>query len=86
MGDCLNLYIKYWKPFGELLTDMERNGFKIDVDHLRHSELTALKECEMHESEFLTWVHSTQQDAADFNPSSIEQMKQLLFAPYYKKD
>lgn len=59
MGDNLNLYIKYWKPFGEILTDMERNGFKIDVDHLRHSELTAMKECQMHQHEFLSWVYST---------------------------
>lgn len=59
MSDNLNLYIKYWKPFGELLTDMERIGFKMDVEHLRHSELTAMKECKMHENEFLTWVYST---------------------------
>lgn len=85
MGDNLNLYIKYWRPFGELLTDMERIGFKMDSEHLRHSELTAVKECQMHENAFLQWVYATQEDAADFNPSSIEQMKQILFAPYEKK-
>ena len=35
MEDNLTLYSKYWLPFGELLTDMERIGFKIDVGHLR---------------------------------------------------
>lgn len=24
MGDMLTLYVKYWRPFGELLTDMEK--------------------------------------------------------------
>ena len=45
MDDCLTLYIKYWVPFGELLTDMERTGFKIDIEYLRKCELTAVKEC-----------------------------------------
>jgi DNA polymerase-1 len=31
MHNMLDLYNKYWNPFGELLTDMERNGFKVDV-------------------------------------------------------
>ena len=28
------LYLKYWLPFGEVLTDMEREGFKIDFEHM----------------------------------------------------
>ena len=35
MGDNLTLYRKYWLPFGELLTDMERVGFKLDVKYLK---------------------------------------------------
>jgi DNA polymerase I len=35
------LYTKYWLPFGELLTDMERAGFRIDVDYLKEIELMA---------------------------------------------
>ncbi len=34
MKDMLELYTKYWLPFGELLTDMERLGFKVDIEHL----------------------------------------------------
>jgi DNA polymerase-1 len=30
-----DLYIKYWLPFGEILTNMERIGFKVDTDHLK---------------------------------------------------
>lgn len=35
MKNNFDLYIKYWLPFGELLTDMERIGFKIDIDYLK---------------------------------------------------
>lgn len=35
MTNNFDLYSKYWLPFGELLTDMEREGFKIDTDHLK---------------------------------------------------
>jgi hypothetical protein len=31
MGNLLVLYMKYWRPFGELLTDLERTGFIIDT-------------------------------------------------------
>jgi DNA polymerase-1 len=29
------LYINYWRPFGELMTEMERVGIKIDLGYLR---------------------------------------------------
>ena len=29
------LYINFWRPFGDLLTEMEREGIKIDLDYLR---------------------------------------------------
>lgn len=35
MNDNFSLYLKYWLPFGELLTDMEREGIKIDLDYLK---------------------------------------------------
>jgi DNA polymerase-1 len=35
MNNMFDLYIKYWLPFGELLTDMEREGFKVDIDYLK---------------------------------------------------
>jgi DNA polymerase I-like protein with 3'-5' exonuclease and polymerase domains len=44
MSNMLGLYTKYWLPFGELLTDMERNGFKIDVGHLKDIEMKAERE------------------------------------------
>ena len=34
MKNNFDLYQKYWQPFGELLTDIERRGFKINIKHL----------------------------------------------------
>lgn len=60
MDHLLSLYSKYWLPFGELLTDMERNGIKINVDHLKQIQLTAEKDKLQYEDAFLQWVHSVQ--------------------------
>jgi len=38
------LYIKYWLPFGELLTDMEREGFKINTEYLKVRQWLSLIE------------------------------------------
>ena len=35
MSNLLDLYAKYWLPFGEVLTDMERNGIAVDVNYLK---------------------------------------------------
>ena len=37
-------YDKYFRDFGELLTDMERNGIMLDNDHLRDAEIRAKEE------------------------------------------
>ena len=52
------LYAKYWLPFGELLTEMERVGFKIDLNYLKEIELTAERDKIEYESKFLDWVHT----------------------------
>ena len=33
--DNCDLYLEYWRVFGELLTDMERIGIKVDVEYLK---------------------------------------------------
>lgn len=70
MQDMSVLYSKYWLPFGELLTDMERVGIKVDNDYLKQIELTAEKDKIEYEQKFLEWVHKIQDDAQEFNPSS----------------
>lgn len=56
MGDNLTLYTKYWLPFGELLTDMERVGIAVDVEYLREMQLRALKDKTEKEDLFTQWV------------------------------
>lgn len=36
------IYENYWLPFGELLTDMEREGFKINISHMKKIEQQAI--------------------------------------------
>ena len=84
MPTLYHLYHKYWLPFGELLTEIEREGIKIDLMHLKNIQLQAEKDCAMHEKKFLQWVYSIQEDAKEFNPNSTQQMQHLLFAPYYQ--
>lgn len=70
MEDNLTLYSKYWLPFGELLTDMERTGIAVDTDYLRSLQLRAMKDRVEHEDKFTRWVQTVQPDAREFNASS----------------
>lgn len=78
------LYLKYWRPFGELLTDMERTGFKVDLQYLQKIQIQAENDKKDYEKRFLEWVWANQDDAKEFNPASTQQMQQLLFGPYFK--
>ncbi|CAI2379738.1 unnamed protein product [Moneuplotes crassus] len=81
-----NLYLKYWRPFGEVLTDMERYGFKLDLMYLKNMQVQAENDKKAHEQAFLNWVRENQDDAKEFNPGSTQQMQHLLFAPYFKEN
>lgn len=85
MENLLGLYSKYWLPFGELLTDIERRGISVNVDYLKQIQLTAEKDKINFEEAFLQWVYKVQPDCSEFNPNSVQQMQQLLFAPFNKK-
>ena len=37
------------------------------------------------EQDFIGWVHSIQPTLIEFNPGSVQQLQQLLFAPCYRK-
>ena len=39
-----DLYKKYWRPFGEILTNMEREGIKINVKHIETIKEAAIKD------------------------------------------
>lgn len=54
-----DLYCKYWLPFGEILTDIERVGIRVNLEHLRKAETTALKDIDDLKSSFIDFVRST---------------------------
>ncbi len=59
MTSLMDVYNKYWIPFGEILTDMERIGFKIDIEHLKQSRLNAEKDLENLTKKFKDWANTT---------------------------
>ena len=44
LGKMSSFYNKYFRDFGELLTDMERNGILLDDKHLQDAEIRATEE------------------------------------------
>lgn len=79
------LYLDHWRDFGELLTDMEREGFKVDVSYLKQIQSQAETDLKLYENKFLEWVYSVDEKLVGFNPGSTNQMQQLLFGPCYRK-
>jgi DNA polymerase I-like protein with 3'-5' exonuclease and polymerase domains len=85
MNNLFDLYTKYWLPFGEVLTDLERSGIRVDLNHLAKAEVQALQDIKNFEETFIKWVTSIQPSAVGFNPSSTQQLQQLLYAPFKRK-
>lgn len=85
MGTNLTLYTKYWLPFGEVLTDMERRGIKIDTNYLKRIQLEAERDKMVYQDNFMKWMYENQPNADEFNPNSNQQLAQLLFGPCNKK-
>ncbi len=82
MNNLFDLYCKYWLPFGEILTELERNGIKVDLVHLADAEKRAFEDLHTLEKKFLEWLHAIRPEADQFNPSSVQQLQQLLYAPF----
>ena len=63
---------------------MEREGFKINMDHMRKIEEEAKMRIEEKKKQFITFLTTFQEDQniIHFNPSSNLQMQQLLHAPF----
>lgn len=90
MNNLLDFYYKYWLDFGEMLTDLERNGIKIDIEYLKEIQKKAEDHLMCCKLQFLEWVKTTQNHPYinEFNPNSSQQLQQLFFAPFKrnKKD
>eukprot|EP00252_Welwitschia_mirabilis_P006943 TRINITY_DN178_c0_g1_i2.p1 TRINITY_DN178_c0_g1~~TRINITY_DN178_c0_g1_i2.p1 ORF type:complete len:981 (+),score=220.02 TRINITY_DN178_c0_g1_i2:668-3610(+) len=78
-------YEEYWRPFGELLIEMERIGMQVDRNHLAEIEKIAVKEQEISAQRFRYWAKSYSEDAEYMNVRSDSQVRQLLFGGVVNK-
>src|SRR5207302_138673 len=76
-----DFYWAYWRPFGEMLTDMERAGFYVrKSDYLPELEKQALADSEKQVEKFKNWVKNAASDAAKhMNINSAAQKQQFFF-------
>ena len=74
-----DLYQQVWRPFGDLLTDMEAAGMAVDREHLAKAEHQAVAEEDEAKARFRNWAASLVADAAYMNVGSGPQVMQLLF-------
>lgn len=77
-----DFYLKYWLPFGELLTDMERLGIYIRKDdYLPKVRQQAENDKKNVEKIFMNWAKELLPEAKYMNPSSEQQKQQFFFGP-----
>ena len=80
---CVTLwdfYTFYLAEFGNLLTQMDRNGLLVDKEHLANAEKMALEDKRVAEEYFRTWASAKCEGAKLMNVGSGLQIRQLLFA------
>lgn len=83
IGSMFDFYQSYLKDFGQLLTDMEHNGIKVDTkNHLRKAEFAAREERDKMQKLFIEWATEMCPAARDINIASTTQIQQLLFGHY----
>eukprot|EP00981_Chlorochromonas_danica_P006017 scaffold1244_cov162-Ochromonas_danica.AAC.53 len=86
LGNMLDFYMSYLRPFGELLTDMEANGIRVDTTgHLKLAEAKARDERDRMERIFMEWAGNFTDNIKYINIASTAQMQQLLFGHYEDK-
>ncbi|KAI5079261.1 hypothetical protein GOP47_0004740 [Adiantum capillus-veneris] len=81
-GSMYEFYDTYWRPFGELLADMEGHGMLVDIEYLAEIEKIACKERAISISRFRKWVAKYCSCADYINVTSDAQIRQLLFGGF----
>lgn len=79
--NLFDYYFLHMRPFGEVLTDMERRGVRVDArDYLAGVEVQARKDRDYHCDQFRKWA-KTQigADGLAMNPASATQLQTFLF-------
>jgi DNA polymerase-1 len=79
-------YRIFLRPFGELLTDLESEGFLVDLQHLHNLEIRARLDQYVARSIFIEWICHYVPDAKKMNINSGPQIMQLLFGGYSPRE
>ncbi|PPD68015.1 hypothetical protein GOBAR_DD35106 [Gossypium barbadense] len=74
-----HFYEEYWRPFGEILVKMEREGMLVDRMYLAQLEKVAKVEQEIAANRFRIWASRYCDDAKYMNVGSDTQLRQLLY-------
>jgi DNA polymerase-1 len=80
-----DIYDQYWKPFGEVLTGIEKRGIKVDYDYMIDCLIRASTDYFNQRKIFKDFIEEINPECTEFNPSSGQQMQHLLFAPFKRK-
>ena len=81
-GTMLDFYERYFVAFGEVLTDMERVGIKVNLQSLRDAEARAMDDRGQMERRFRTWAANYVDNAHLLNIGSTAQMQQFFFGHF----
>ena len=85
LGNMFDYYQEYLLPFGELLTDIEKTGIKVDTKvHLMEAENRARKDRSQLLERFYQWAEKLIPNARMINTASTSQIQQLFFGQYEK--
>ena len=76
-----NVYEAIWRPFGELLVEMESNGFHIDSEYLSGLETESTTQKQEYLDEFVKWAEDVTDDpnVRYMNHQSRVQLGYLFF-------
>uniref|UniRef100_A0A161ZR14 DNA-directed DNA polymerase n=1 Tax=Daucus carota subsp. sativus TaxID=79200 RepID=A0A161ZR14_DAUCS len=78
-GSMFTFYEKYWRPFGELLVNLETQGMLVDRTYLAEIEKVAIAEQQIAADRFRNWASKHCPDARYMNVGSDTQLRQLFF-------
>mmetsp|Transcript_27035 Transcript_27035/g.43449 ORF Transcript_27035/g.43449 Transcript_27035/m.43449 type:complete len:744 (+) Transcript_27035:58-2289(+) len=81
----MDFYNEYWVPFGEVLTDMERLGFRVlDENYLPELREKALADIDKYAHDFQQWAIKQIPEAKYMNIYSDAQKQQFFFGGHNK--
>ncbi|KAI3986654.1 hypothetical protein MKX01_014192 [Papaver californicum] len=78
-GNMYNFYEEYWRPFGEILVNMETEGMLVNREALADMEKLAIVHQQVAGDKFRQWASKVCPDALYMNIGSDTQLRQLFF-------